>query len=60
VNNSLLLLLLRLCSSPLQQLSVELGLIAFLGLDVDTCYITSAKELNLGHKYLRLVCVAIE
>jgi hypothetical protein len=47
VNNSLLLLLLGLCSSPLQQLSIELGLISLLGLDVNTCYITATKELNL-------------
>jgi len=47
---SLLLLLLCLSSSSLQQLTIELGLISFLGLDVNTCHITSTKELNLKKK----------
>jgi hypothetical protein len=48
---SLLLLLLGLRPSSLQQLPIELGLISLLGLDVNTRDITSPKELNLEHKH---------
>jgi hypothetical protein len=49
--HSLLLFLLGLRPSSLQQLPIELGLISLLGLDVNTSNITSPKELNLEYRH---------